>query len=229
LRPLFLSIRTGFTGSITSGSSAALSASVRSKVLARDHHTCIYCGFHSEKFQEVRPLNAEGVARPGQADDWVTSCHMCDQVLSLERAGMLGEAILIWLPELTQAELNHLVRALYVARASEGDAAESAKRGLEALRNRRDEAKRRLGTDDPLILATAFTDFLTEAQYDERQDKLEGLRLFSLDRRMQRTAAGEVDRFPDMLAYWRSREGPFGKSAPSSWPDLLNRLPSRAV
>ena len=29
---------------------------------------------------------------------------------------MMGSGILIWLPEVGQAELNHLVRAIYVAR-----------------------------------------------------------------------------------------------------------------
>jgi intracellular multiplication protein IcmJ len=205
-------------------SSSGVAPAQRSKILARDDHTCVYCGFRAERFQEVRPLNAEGIARPAQADDWVTACHMCDQVLSLQRVGMLGEGILIWLPEMTQGDLNHLVRALYIARASDGDAGEPARRGLEALKARRDEAKKRLGTDDPLILATVFADFLDSEDVQGRADRLEGLRLLSLDRRLQRSSAGEVDRFPDMLAYWRSREGPFGNSPPKDWPNLLAKL-----
>jgi intracellular multiplication protein IcmJ len=224
-RPLTLAIRSLAASNIMASSSAGLSAAQRSKVLARDDHTCVYCGFRSERFQEVRPLNPEGAARPGQTDDWVTSCHMCDQSLSLQRVGMLGEGILIWLPELTQGELNHVVRALYLARASDSEATEPARRGLEALKARRDEAKKRLGTDDPLILATVFADFLDENDLQNRADRLEGIRLLSLDRRLQRTSAGEVDRFPDMLAYWRSREGPFGNTPPKDWPNLLSKLP----
>jgi intracellular multiplication protein IcmJ len=51
-----------------------------------------------------------------------------------------------------------------------------------------------------------------------------GIRLFSLDRRLQRTANGEVDRFEDMLTYWRSKDGPFGNTPPSNWRTLLERL-----
>lgn len=223
-RPLSLAIRTSFEGGITAGSSAGQTSAMRSKVMARDDYTCVYCGFKAERFQEIRPLNIDGVARGSKADDWVTACHMCDQCLSLERVGMMGEGILIWLPEISQSELNHLIRALYIARASEGEAGETAKRGLEALKGRRDEAKRRLGTDDPMVLATVFADQLTETEYQERMDRLEGIRLFSLDRRLQRTASGEVDRFPDMLAFWRSKSGPFGNMPPGNWRSLLDRL-----
>ena len=223
-RQLSLAIRTSFAGGITASSSSGQSAAIRSKVMARDNYTCVYCGFKAERFQEIRPLNLDGVARSSKADDWVTTCHMCDQCLSLERVGMMGEGILIWLPELSQAELNHLIRALYVARASEGEAAESARRGLDALRGRRDEAKRRLGTDDPMVLATVFADQLTETEYQERMDRLEGIRLFSLDRRLQRTASGEVDRFPDMLTFWRSKNGPYGNMPVGNWRSLLDRL-----
>jgi len=199
---------------------------MRSKVLARDDYTCVHCGFRAERFQEVRPHNPSGAARPGKADDWVTACHMCDQCLSLERVGMMGEGILIWLPELSQQQLNHLVRALYIARSGEGEMADAARRGLDALRARRDEAKRRLGTDDPLVLATVFADSLSETEYQDRAGKLQDIRLLSLDRRMQRSQSGEVDRFPDMIAYWKSREGPFGQSPPGTWRSLLERLGS---
>lgn len=224
LRPLSLAIRSAFPSGITASSSAGQPAALRSKVMARDNFTCVFCGFKAERFQEIRPLNTDGIARSGRADDWVTSCHMCDQCMSLERVGMMGEGVLIWLPEMTQVELNHLVRALYVARATEGETAEAAKSGLEALKSRRDEAKRRLGTDDPMVLATVFADHLTETEYNERMDKLEGVRLLSLDRRLQRTSAGEVDRFADMVAYWRSKEGPFGKMPANNWRSLLERL-----
>lgn len=223
-RSLPLAIRSAFPHGMIASSSAGQSAALQSKVLARDGHACVYCGFTAERFQVVRPLNVDGVARASKADDWVTSCHMCDQCLSLERVGMMGEGILIWLPEMAQTELNNTLRALYVARAAEGEAAETAKRCLEALKSRRDEAKRRLGTDDPMVLATVFADHLTESEYLERMDRLEGIRLFSLDRRLQRGATGEVDRFPDMLAYWRSKGGPFGNMPVANWRNLLERL-----
>lgn len=223
-RPLVLSIRTAFPLGMTSSSSAPLPPAARSKVLARDDFTCVHCGFRAQKFQEVRSANPDGAARPNRADDWVTACHMCDQCQSLERVGMMGEGVLIWLPELPQTQLNHLVRALYIARSGDGETADAARRGLDALRGRRDEAKRRLGTDDPLVLATVFADNLSETEYQDRASKLQDIRLLSLDRRIQRTPTGEVDRFPDMVTYWKSREGPFGQTPPGNWRALLERL-----
>lgn len=224
---LTLSIRAAFPHGIAAASSTGLPAATRSKVFARDDFTCVFCGFRSQRFQEIRPTNPDGDARPNRADDWVTCCHMCDQVQSLERAGIMGEGILIWLPEMTQAQLNHTLRALYVAKSVEGESAEAARRGLDALKARRDEAKRRLGTDDPMILAATFGDQISGDVYADRANKLEGIRFMSLDRKLQRTAAGEVDRFPEMLAYWKSKDGPFGNAQPSSWKTLLERLGSR--
>ena len=223
-RQLSLAIRSAFSAGITASSGAGQSAALRTKIMTRDNYTCAYCNFRSERFQEIRPLNPNGMARSSKPEDWVTACHMCDQCLSLERTGMMGEGILIWLPELSQADLNHLVRALYIARSDDAPAADAARKSLDILKNRREEAKRRIGTDDVMILATAFSDQLSETEYMERNDKLDGLRLFSLDRRMQRTANGEVDRFPDMLAYWRSKNGPFGTMPPQNWSELASKL-----
>lgn len=226
-RPLILSIRAAFPHGIAATSSTGLPPATRSKVFARDDFSCVYCGFKAKRFQEIRPTNPDGEARPTRADDWVTCCHMCDQCLSLERAGIMGEGILIWLPEMTQAQLNHTVRALHVARSTEGETAEAARRGLDALKARRDEAKRRLGTDDPLVLAAAYADQIPPEVYQERADKMEGIRFLSMDRKLQRTPSGEVDRFPDMLAFWKSKDGPFGAAPPSNWKTLFDRLATR--
>lgn len=201
-----------------------LSNEMRSRILRRDNNSCVYCGFKALRFQEVRPANPNLAGKPAHPEDWVTTCHMCDQCLSLERVGLMGEGLLIWLPEMPQTELNHLVRALYVARSSEGPLSEPARRGIDALRSRRDEAKRRLGTDDPMILATVLGDFLREENTRGLAEKIDGVRFFSLDRRVQRTAQGEVDRFPDMLAYWKSKDGPFGDLPPTQWLALAEKL-----
>lgn len=211
-------------GNFLSGSSAGLPNEVRTKVMKRDNHTCVYCGFRALRFQEVRPADPDAAPRQNRPEDWVTVCHMCDQCLSLERAGFMGEGLLIWMPEMSQPDLNHLVRALYVGRSSDDAVAEAAKRGIDALRSRRDDAKRRLGTDDPLILATVLGDYATAEEGRSHDEKLDGIRFLSLDRRIQRTPTGEVDRFPDMIAYWKSKEGPFGEVPLNQWTSLAERL-----
>lgn len=83
------------------------------KVLEKYNYTCYYCGFQSNELQEVHHFN-------GDHDDYSPSnltcvCPLCHQSHHLNSAYIHNGAELIWLPELTQQELNHLCRALFVA------------------------------------------------------------------------------------------------------------------
>jgi intracellular multiplication protein IcmJ len=133
----------------------------------------------------------------------------------------MGSGVLIWLPEIGQAELNHMVRAIYVAKSSKGDMASSANRALDALIARRAEAKKRLGTDDPLALATVMHEMLSDEEYEQSAQKLEGVRLLSLDKHMVRGKGGDVNQFPQLVRYWSSPDGPFGKLPVEHWMDLF--------
>ena len=127
---------------------------------------------------------------------------------------------LIWHHEIDQASLLHMARAIYVARFSQGPMAEAARVALDTLMARREEARRRIETDDPYVLATVMRDYLTTRHYAERGTKLEGIRLLPLDRRLIREADLEFNQFPQILAYWRSKDGPFGGRTPTLWLDL---------
>ena len=81
--------------------------------MERDDYTCYYCGFKSMKFQEVHHLNDNH--NDNTLENLVTVCTLCHQSHHLNSAAINNGAELIWLPELTQAELNHLCRALFVA------------------------------------------------------------------------------------------------------------------
>lgn len=122
----------------------------------------------------------------------------------MERTGVAGSGILIWLPEMTQIELNYLVRTIYVARAAHAPEAEAATKALDALTARRAEAKKRLGSDDPLLLATVMIETLNDAEYKAAAKKLEGIRYLPTDKHMARSPQGDVNQFPAMLEYWQS-------------------------
>lgn len=159
----------------------------------------------------------------------MTVCSFCEMSLALDRAGLTGAGILVWLPELSQAELNHVVRALYVAREAEGTLAKAATRTLEVLTARRSEAKKRLGTDDPLLLATALLEEVDDKAYAARVAKLEGLRLLPLDRCLVRQGGGDVNVFPQMLKYWTSSAGPFGRLPVAEWEKMFEEVSAKAV
>jgi intracellular multiplication protein IcmJ len=193
--------------------------------LVRDNYTCRFCGFRSKQYQRV-------IANPDGDPALVTSCTFCEQCLMLERAGITGAGLLIWLPEIEQPELNNIARAIYVARADKSEAAapaaQHASRALDALTARRAEAKKRLGSDDPMLLATIMHEALSAGEQKQAADKLKGVRLLPGDKHMVRTARGDANHFPLMIAYWRSPNGPFGKKPPSGWAELFKRAASAA-
>lgn len=195
-----------------------LTAELKKAVFDRDKHTCQCCRFKSEKYQEIHFLDND---RKNLAmDNMATVCIFCHQCFNLDLVTQMRSGVLIWLPEMSQADLHHLARAIYVARISQGPMAEAARKTLDALMARREEAKRRIQTDDPYVLSMVLKDYLTSRHYGERGEKLEGIRLFPLDRRLIKEAELEFNQFPQILAFWRSKEGPFGSRTPSLWIDL---------
>jgi intracellular multiplication protein IcmJ len=193
--------------------------------LEKDAYTCRYCGFTARQYQKAIPKDW-AVSDPRDAE-LVTSCIFCEQCFTLESVSAMGSGALVWLPEIPQSALNHITRAIYVARAHDKETPEnirlSADRAFEILFNRRGEAKRRIGTDDPAVLAAALLESLEEGAYKERAKKLEGIRLMPLDKRMLQTSSGpEADQFPRIVSYWASAKGPYGAYPPSSWSDIFS-------
>ncbi|MCB1538568.1 MAG: type IV secretion protein DotN [Rhodospirillales bacterium] len=229
----FLPIIPGLSGAGASakagGSTAGPSAlgvevpdEIRASVLERDGHACRYCGFTARKYQLVRLRGERG--NVNNPDHLATACIFCDQVFALDRVATMKSGVLIWMPELDQAMLHHVARAIYVARISQGAVADAARRTLEAITARRDEAKNRIKTDDPAVLAMVLREYIDPRAYKNRGAKLEGIRLFPLDRRIISEGDLEFNQFPQILAYWRSKDGPFGAWQPAQWLEEFKQL-----
>lgn len=195
---------------------------IRSKILERDDHTCRFCGFQSKKYQEV--VHISGYTDDYSPENMATGCIFCHQCFDLEKTAQMNSGVLVWLPELTQAELNHTARAIYVARISQGTMAEAARKALDAIMVRREDAKARLSTDDPSFLAIVMRDFISSKNYAERHKKLDGLRLWPLDRRNISEGDLKFNQFPQILAYWRSKDGPFGGMPPVNWKTFYAKI-----
>jgi intracellular multiplication protein IcmJ len=195
------------------------SEEMRQQALQRDDNTCRYCGFQSRKYQEVNFIGKGDKAKG--ADDYATACTFCYQCFHLERVNAMQSGAVIWLPEIGQATLHHVCRAIYVARISQGPMADAARDAMEALLARKEEAKNRLGTDSPRILATVLQDFLEISEYKNRLNKLKGFRVLPLDRRIIKEGDLEFNQFPQILAYWRSKDGPFGDMPPRRWVKMF--------
>lgn len=226
--PITLGLAQGASeaGGTPAGSAAfggAAGDALHAAVMERDGHSCQYCGFTAKKYQVVRARDAG--KKPSQsAGDYVTSCIFCDQCFALDRVATMKSGVLVWLPEIDQPSLHHIARAIYVARITQGPAADAARKALEVLTNRREEAKNRIRTDDPAILSLVMKDYIDPTAYKRRAEKLEGIRLFPLDRRIVSEGDLEFNQFPQILAYWRSKDGPFGAWQPPQWLEDFKSL-----
>ncbi len=194
-------------------------AAFKQSILERDGHACALCSFTAKKYQDIGPKAGVAIDKAVQlnANDWQTVCQFCHQATDVAIANEMKSGVLLWLPELEQADLNHIARAIYVARVSQGPMADAARRIMEALMKRRETARERLGTDDPVLLTTVLSDYLEDKNIAGVPKKMDGVRLFPLDRRLIKEGDVEFNQFPQILAYWRSREGPFGDHLPGAW------------
>ncbi len=214
----------GSGGKASAGGSA--DKELKQKIFERDAFTCKCCGFVSKKYQEV--LHTDGDESNSDESNLATVCIFCHQCFNLDKVGTMKSGVLLWLPEIEQADLHHMARAIYVARISQGPIAEAARKALDALMKRREPIRQRIGTDDAYTLATVLKDYLSEHHYKVRASKLEGIKLFPLDRRIIKEADLEFNQFPQILAYWRSKDGPFGGKTPQKWFNIYNNIHNTA-
>jgi len=182
---------------------------IKAAVTARAGYVCHYCGLRARKYQEVvGPVSTVTAAEAHLA------CIFCAQVMALDLVHSMRSGVLIHLPEVGQARLHACARIIYVCRISQGRAADLARRVLDAILTRRARAKARLGSDDPGDLVTMLVGCRTEAEAEALRRQLDGIRLFPLDRRLVREMELEFNQFPQILAYYRSKDGPFGGLPP---------------
>jgi len=144
--------------------------------------SCPFCGVRFAKGQ------APFLCPDGSAD---FSCALCHLVRHLERDTIAEEAVLIWLPEMTQAALNALAHgahrrlaregAIHRAASPFGAAAEYVPNGaleaIRALEARSFEAETRLGASSPRVLGAALMRMKPRV-YEDRARLLGGLRLW---------------------------------------------------
>ena len=86
---------------------------LKKRVLQRDNYTCRYCGFFAKEFQEV--VNSDQNYRNNQLDNLVTACCFCAQCFFLDAVGLDSHTggNIIYLPEISQSDLNNFCRVLY--------------------------------------------------------------------------------------------------------------------
>lgn len=89
--------------------------SFQQRVFLRDRYTCQFCGFQAKMFQDV--VNLDHNYANNKLSNLATACCFCSQCFFLESVGMgdYGGGTLIYLPEMSQGELNSVCHVLFCA------------------------------------------------------------------------------------------------------------------
>jgi len=151
---------------------------VTEKILRRDNYTCQYCSFQAKEYQEI--VNRDGNYRNNKYSNLITACCFCSQCLFVESAGQDGSGggQLIYLPEMTQNELNGFCHVLFCALGNGTGYQESAQETYRSLKFRSQiiEEKLGTGTSNPSILGQLILEY--NSKFPEREvDILKDLRL----------------------------------------------------
>ncbi len=128
------------------------------QVLARDDFSCQFCGFQARQFQEV--VNLDKNYNNNRLANIATACCFCSQCFFLEAVGRgdYGGGTLIYLPEISQADLNGLCHVLFCAIANATDYrmdAQNVYRNLK-LRSKIVEDKLGEGMSNPALVGQAL-------------------------------------------------------------------------
>ena len=151
------------------------------KILHRDRYTCRFCGFQAKLFQEI--INLDGNYNHNKLDNMATACVFCAQCFFLESVGVggYGGGTLIYLPELSQAQLNSFCHVLFCAITNDTgykNNAQSIYRELK-LRAQPIENKYGEGTSDPSFFAHLLIDSGLSGDEVQREKIFTDIRLLA--------------------------------------------------
>lgn len=142
------------------------------KVFQRDKYTCQFCGFQARLFQEI--INIDNDYHNNRLSNLVTSCCFCAQCFFIESVGVggYGGGTLIYLPELSQTDLNSLCHVLFCAITNDTGYKSSAQNIYRSFKMRSQivEDKFGEGTSDPAIFGQLMID--TGVTQEETRAKL---------------------------------------------------------
>jgi len=130
------------------------------KILARDNYTCQHCGFQARDYQEVTNLDQN--YRNNKMSNLVTTCVFCTQCNFLESVGVgdYGGGTLVFLPEITQNDLNSFCHVLFCAISNDTGYKDSAQSIYRSLKFRSQVVEEQFGegTSNPSVFGQLLID-----------------------------------------------------------------------
>ena len=134
---------------------------IQKRVFERDQYTCQYCGFQAKEYQEV--VNIDGNYSRNNTSNMMTACCFCTQCLFLQSVGVdeMGGGQLIYLPEISQSDLNSFCHVLFCAMDNNTgyqDTAQSIYRSLK-FRSQVIENKFGSGMSNPTVMGQVMVEY----------------------------------------------------------------------
>ena len=135
-------------------------ASHEQRIFQRDRYTCRFCGFQARLYHDV--VNLDGDYSNNKPENLVTACCFCSQCFFMESVGVggYGGGTLIYLPELSQAELNSLCHVVFCAITNDTGYKSSSQTIYRSFKFRSQAVEEKFGegTSDPAIFGHLLID-----------------------------------------------------------------------
>ena len=199
-----------------------LLAPAHAKVLSRDGNACRFCSFRSTRHQEIHHLDLN--PKNHSIENLVTACQFCHACFHIG-FGIKNKLVsLIHMPEVTQVQLNHILRAAYIAlRLRDGSPAEEASQHLmSVLHNREQMLNQFLGGKSGA--AVDFAELMSRCPQVMREkflSRLEGMRVLCHPRRL---INGKIEIIDGVASFWTSNHGPFGAVPARDWFSIWQEI-----
>lgn len=178
----------------------------RDVVLKKDDYICQGCTWRSERWQEIHHIN--GDHSDFSIDNLQTLCPLCHQLFHLPTTATTSGGSIIWLPEMTQAQLNLMCIAIFVAmRDTRSRWKTPAQTLFHQLESRKALMEEQMGSCDPGALAQVLVK-MTPEQYEKRSEILGPLRLLPYH-----------TRFQTAIEHWATVD--FKRRPPEMWEEVL--------
>lgn len=134
---------------------------VAEKVYRRDQYTCQFCGFQAKEFQEI--VNLDGNYVNNKLSNMVTACCFCYPCLFLESVGLdeMGGGQLIYLPDMSQSDLNSFCHVLFCAMGNGTGYQETAQTIYRSFKFRSQPIENKFGsgTSNPAIFGQLILEY----------------------------------------------------------------------
>ncbi len=146
------------------------------KVFRRDNHTCQFCGFQAREFQEI--INLDQNYYNNKLGNMATACCFCCQCFFLESVGVsYGGGTLVYLPDITQSNLNSFCHVLFCAITNDTGYRTTAQSVYRTLKFQSQVVEQQFGegTSDPSVFSQLLFD--SQQELSNHKDLLLNLRL----------------------------------------------------